>query len=83
MRIRLKLFATLGQFLPPGATANAVDVDLPDGATAHAALDRLKVPRGMLHLVMVNGVYLDAPARDGRPLADGDTLAAWPPVAGG
>lgn len=83
MRIRLKLFATLGQFLPPGATANAVDVDLPEGATAHAALDRFKVPRGMLHLVMVNGVYLDAPARDGRPLADGDTLAAWPPVAGG
>lgn len=83
MRIRLKLFATLGRFLPAGAKANAVEVEVPDGASAHAVLDGQGVPREMLHLVMVNGVYLDAAARDERPLEDGETLAAWPPVAGG
>jgi molybdopterin converting factor small subunit len=83
MRITLKLFATLGEFLPAGATANAAEVDVPDGASAHAVLDQFKVPRERAHLVMVNGIYLDARARDGRALQAGDALAIWPPVAGG
>ena len=83
MRITLKLFATLGQFLPAGATANMVEVDVPDGASAHDVLDQFKVPREKAHLVMVNGVYLDARERDRRPLQAGDALAIWPPVAGG
>ena len=33
MRITLKLFASLGQFLPPGARENAIPADVPDGAT--------------------------------------------------
>jgi len=83
MRITLKLFATLGRYLPAGAKANAVELEVPDGASAHAVLDSLGVPRDMLHLVMVNGMYLDATARDQRSLEDGEALAAWPPVAGG
>jgi len=34
------------------------------------------------YLVLVNGVYIAEEDRD-RPLADGDVMAAWPPVAGG
>jgi len=83
MRITLKLFATLGEFLPAGAKANAVEVDVPDGATAHAVFEQFDVPREKLHLVMLNGVYLDASARDQQAIAPGDALAAWPPVAGG
>ena len=83
MRITLKLFATLGQFLPAGATANAAEVVVPDGATAHTVFDHFRVPRDKLHLVMLNGVYLDARARDEQIVEPGDALAAWPPVAGG
>jgi len=83
MRITLKLFATLGQYLPPDARANAVSVEVPDGATAHQVLARFAVPLDKVHLVLLNGVYLDARARDERPIQPEDALAVWPPVAGG
>jgi sulfur carrier protein ThiS len=83
MKITLKLFASLGHYLPEGARANAVAVEVPEGATAHQVLDQFNVPRAKAHLVMVNGVYLDAAARDSRSLHAGEALAIWPPVAGG
>jgi molybdopterin converting factor small subunit len=76
MRITLKLFASLGQFLPAGAKAHAVQVEVPDGASAHQVLEQV-------HLVLLNGVYLDAQARERSLIKDDDALAAWPPVAGG
>ena len=83
MRITLKLFATLGQFLPSNAQANAVQVDVPDGATAHQVLAQFGVPLEKVHLVLLNGAYLDARARDESVIKAGDALAVWPPVAGG
>jgi molybdopterin converting factor small subunit len=41
------------------------------------------VPRKLSHLVLVNGVYAHPDERDTAILKDGDTLAIWPPVAGG
>jgi hypothetical protein len=83
MRITLKLFASLGQFLPAGARANAVQVEVPDDASAHEVLRQFGVPIDQVHLVLLNGVYLDADARDRSLIKSDDALAAWPPVAGG
>ena len=83
MRIKLKLFATLGQFLPAGASENGIQVEVPDGASAHQVLEQFEVPREKVHLVLLNGVYLDARARDETAICPGDVLAIWPPVAGG
>jgi molybdopterin converting factor small subunit len=83
MRIKLKLFATLGQFLPAGASENSIQVEVPDGTSAHQVLEQFGVPREKAHLVLLNGVYLDARARDETVIHPGDVLAIWPPVAGG
>jgi sulfur carrier protein ThiS len=83
MRITLKLFASLGQFLPAGARAHAVTAEVRDGATAHEILDQFGVPRAKAHLVLLNGVYLDAGARNEARIRPDDVLAVWPPVAGG
>ena len=83
MRITLKLFASLGQFLPAGAKANAAQVEVPDGASAHQVLAQFAVPLAQAHLVLLNGTYLDAGARERSLIKDGDALAVWPPVAGG
>lgn len=83
MRIRLKLFAHLGRHLPPGAAQNSVEVEVPEAATPHQVMDLYRVPRDQAHLVVVNGVFVLPHQRNSLALSDGDTLALWPPVAGG
>lgn len=83
MKIKLKLYASLTDCLPPGAVQNAVDVELPDEMSLNAIIDHYKVPRDLAHLVLINGVFACEADRDETYLKDGDTLAIWPPVAGG
>jgi sulfur carrier protein ThiS len=83
MRITLKLFATLSDKLPANAVANTAEVDVPDGATAMQVINQFQVPEDMVHLVLVNGIYVPPEARNTRPLNPRDSLAIWPPVAGG
>ena len=83
MRIRLELYASLMQYLPPNADRHRATVEVPDGTTAHALLDRFRVPREQAHLVLRNGVFLQPEERDADLLREGDVIAAWPPVAGG
>jgi molybdopterin converting factor small subunit len=83
MRITLKLFASLQDFLPKGAIDNAVQVEMPEPASANAVIDRYRIPRELAHLVLVNGIYSARGDRDAATLKPGDTVAIWPPVAGG
>jgi sulfur-carrier protein len=83
MKLTIKLFALLGQYLPAGADDNTAEIDVADGATASDVIRRLNLPREYCHLVLINGLYLPPGERDTRPLHPGDALAIWPPVAGG
>ena len=83
MKITLKLFASLAEFLPAGAFRNTIDIEIPADASLNAIIDLHRVPRDMAHLVLVNGVYVEADDRDSSLLKEGDSLAIWPPVAGG
>ncbi len=83
MRINFELYASLMQYLPPGATRHRIESELPEGLTPHQVLDRFGVPREQAHLVLLNGVFLHQSKRDEPCLVDGDLLAVWPPVAGG
>ena len=88
MRITLKLYAMLSDHLPPEADGqrrrgNELPLDLPDGATVQGVIDRFRLPTKLVHLVLVNGVYVPPQARAGHALAPEDELAIWPPIAGG
>lgn len=83
MRITFKLYASLGEYLPPGARNNAVEVEVEQQSSLNALLERYGVPPQMAHLVLVNGVYQSAADRARPVLREGDTVAVWPPVAGG
>lgn len=83
MKITLKLYASLGQFLPDGAKSNEVTIEVPDGETIVGLLDTYNVPREACHLVLLNGVFQAPGMRGEKKLSDGDALAVWPPVAGG
>ncbi len=84
MRITLKLYASLGAYLPKDADKQrGTRLDIDPQETARGVLARYQVPEDKAHLVLLNGIYL-SPAQRNRPaFKDGDTLAVWPPVAGG
>ena len=83
MKITLKLFASLGNFLPPNAKRNQINIEVDDGRSVKDVLSAHNVPMEVCHLILVNGVFAP-PAQSGdRILVDGDSLAVWPPVAGG
>ena len=83
MKVTLKLYASLGAFLPADARRNAIEIDLPEGATIADALARHQVPRESCHLILVNGHFAPPASAGAKALTDGDTVAVWPPVAGG
>ena len=82
MQVELKLFATLMSYLPPDARKNAAMVEIESDCTPNQLLDRHRVPREEVHLVLLNGHFVNEEDRD-KPMQEGDTLAIWPPVAGG
>jgi molybdopterin synthase sulfur carrier subunit len=88
MRITFKLFAMLSDYLPPEAdgrkrTGNELVVEVSESATVQGVIDRFRLPSKLVHLVLVNGVYISPDARAGHTLHAEDELAVWPPIAGG
>ena len=84
MKVTLKLFSGLMEYLPPEADGNALEVSAPASAppTAHALIDRCRLPREQAKVVLRNGEFLPPEERD-RPLQDGDVIAVWPSIQGG
>lgn len=83
MRVTVKLYATLGDYLPAGSKNNRVDVEVAEAATVDAVLRPFSLPPRLTHLVLVNGVFVPPEERATTLLREGDTLAVWPPIAGG
>ncbi len=84
MKIEFKLYASLGQYLPAAVRQeNRMSLDLREGATIAEVIEPFGLPEKLVHLVLVNGVYVPPAERLSRPLAEGDVLAIWPPIAGG
>lgn len=83
MRITFKLYATLSDYLPAGQRHNAVELDIDPATTIGDLIERFNLPKKLVHLVLVNGVYVEPSQRMARTLETGDALAIWPPVAGG
>ncbi len=83
MQITLKLYATLGKYLPEGSEKNRINIDVSEDTTAYNIIDQYNIPKEMAHLVLLNGIYLQPEERDTSKFKEGDTLAIWPPIAGG
>jgi molybdopterin converting factor small subunit len=84
MKITFKLFAMLTDYLPHEArSTNVLEIEVPEGATVGQVIERFALPPKLVHLVLVNGTYVEPAQRLTRSLQPGDTLAIWPPIAGG
>ena len=83
-KVTFKLFATLQDYLPAEARkTNALTLDLADGTTVAQIVERFALPLKLVHLVLIDGTFIAPADRADRVLKDGETLAIWPPVAGG
>jgi sulfur carrier protein ThiS len=84
VNITFKLFATLQDYLPPEAKkSNALALEIVEGTTVAELVERFKLPPKLVHLVLIDGSFVPPAERLGRVLQEGETLAIWPPVAGG
>jgi len=80
MRVRVKLFATLGNFAPVnGLPGTPFEVDLPAGANLSILINQLQIPADSVKIAFVNGII--------QPpdfiLTDGDDVGIFPPIGGG
>jgi sulfur-carrier protein len=74
MTVTVKLFASLRT-----GRSDVQALEVPDASTPRYVIERLAIPEKEVTLIFVNG-------RHGEPdtaLADGDTVALFPPVGGG
>ncbi|MBI4983862.1 MAG: MoaD/ThiS family protein [Rhodocyclales bacterium] len=83
MKIKLKLYATLRDYLPAESGGKEAMLELPDAATIPDALAALAVPVGLAHIVMINCRHVLRADVAGRRLMDGDQLAVFPAIGGG
>ena len=84
VRMTLKLFASLTQYLPEAfRKSHALPLVVDADATIESLIAPLGMPPALVKLVVLNGVFVPPSQRPVTRFADGDVLAIWPPVAGG
>jgi sulfur-carrier protein len=80
MKIELKLYASLGRYIPQVSLEKKQGfLEVGEGTTIKALLESLRVPLETVKLIFLNGTH----AKDNEVLKDGDRLGVFPPVAGG
>ncbi len=84
MKITFKLYASLTDYLPPEARrGNRIEIEVDPEASIAKIIEPYGMPPKLVHLVLVNGVFIPPEQRASRTLVEGDVLAIWPPIAGG
>jgi thiamine biosynthesis protein ThiS len=84
MKVTLKLYATLTDYLPAESRAtNAVALTVDPETTIEQVIEQYRLPPRLTHLVLINGGFVPPGERKSRRLHEGDNLAIWPPIAGG
>ena len=75
----VKLFATLRRHYPHLGLGEAMEVELPHGATVGDVVEHLCLPANQVKVIFVNGIVRG----NDHSLADGDEVGIFPPVGGG
>jgi len=84
MQITFKLYAGLTDYLPvERRIGNQMTLEVAADTPIARIVAPFRMPPHLVHLVLVNGVFVPPEERATRTLVAGDVLAIWPPVAGG
>ncbi len=78
MRITIKLYSMLRSYLKDGENGVGI-LEVSDGAKIADVAASLGIPEKIPKITLVNGEQKSL----SEPLAEGDTLSVFPPMAGG
>ena len=81
--ITVKLFASLAKTAAENIGGEIKQYPFVPGDTVNSLIKRANLSHKNLHLVILNGTYVNKEDRPVKRLSDGDVLALWPPVVGG
>ncbi len=79
MKIEVKLFFNFAEHLPPDAKNKTAVLSLEDGTSVHGLITQLGLPEEIPKSILVNGRR----AGDKAILQENDSVAVFPPMAGG
>ena len=79
MKVKVRLFGTLGNKFPDHDPLNGFEVELPEDASVGDLLDQLEIPKSKIGLVSVQGRLVKA----GKALKPGDFVRIFRPIFGG
>jgi molybdopterin synthase sulfur carrier subunit len=79
MKIELRLYASLGRYLPEKKEGNSCIVEVEPGTTIRELFLRFRIPPEERKIIFLNGIH----AQGDEVLKEGDRVGAFPPVAGG
>lgn len=83
MKVRLKMFGDLRQYLPAGSRFNHIDLELAAGSAVSQVMQRVTLPDNKTWLLMLNGDLVHEPDYAQTALKDGDEVVLFPPIKGG
>lgn len=81
--VTVKLFASLAKVAPENIGGEIKTYPLDPGDTIPDIVNTAKLGHKNLHLVILNGTYVDKDKRASTALSDGDVISLWAPVIGG
>jgi sulfur carrier protein ThiS len=79
MKIKLKLYGTLGNAIPEHDPLKGMEIEIPDGSSLDDLIDHLAIPKKNVGLISVDGSL----AKAGNPLRSGNFVRIFRPVFGG
>ena len=78
MQLILKYHGELVEYFPENSEENMTRVDIDDEDSVFTIMEKFKIPRNKINLILVNGVKINHDDCESYRFSDGDTLAVWP-----
>ena len=79
MKVKVRLFGTLGNKFPDHDPLNGFEIEIPANASIGDLLDQLDIPKSKIGLVSVQGRLVKAD----KTLKQGDFIRIFRPIFGG
>jgi sulfur carrier protein ThiS len=79
MKVKVKLYGTLGEYVPGYELSNGIEVEIPDGGKVKDILSVLHMPESQGVVVVIGGIILTTD----YALHDGTLVSLLQPLSGG